>query len=1129
MVSLTAVDVFVKLRTLTSVLFAIFALMHGLGFLAYGRVPTECLLLTPAVDFRTPGRQQHTFGPPALPARRWDSRHAASVVDQLKTDRLGFIEHPCGAWTWSFSQQPLPGPVGLLSGGAVDVAGIVGVPFVRLRVALPEDLFPGVVAESLGRRAGMDPGLLSAGFKAEQALKRDLARRSQHLRSERRASQAAEQRKRLLFRGALRRTASLVLGVGEGGAEGRKSPKEAARWQGRRRSDLDSTEPGWRKSEGAAQEQQAEALAGRPPTRGELLLQEAAAAGAAAARSAGAATGAATLPQQAAAPVVAPLGPPRSPLRVVVARTGSGPGRGAARSSMPALLATQDAPAAQDASPLPSPASEMPQRVAFPHQSPPGTPGHASPPRSPMLIRARSPLLPSSRLGSRRPPSPSADSGGGGADAFSSASKLLWSDLAIAADDGGGHGAAALSPPGSRQRPRSMGGVGSAEGRPRRLRRSPPSPTSAAGEFKICPGKNGLHVLSPPKEEEAEPCSPVGLRPSAAGERDDTAQGRLGRGPPRMRREDSAAARKKKGPAKSAAAGPVSEAMEGAARILPEPGAPAGSAAAWAPTPQQRRPTPPPSPCLLTDNAMDVVHAFQFDDGASNAAALRLRQAVGIRHGSPLLTGGPRRGAWGADAAAAAEPRQSSSTTPSLLLSPRMPPALPASASVRRSRHNSLRAEDFFSAAERAGGEAPAARVVGGASSSSIGSDDSDFASSSASDGEAEQPQPKAQPPQPPQEHGQEGPPQDERRPPSEGAPAAQELCGPAPQKRPGRLLPAGSGGLGQAAAALTRSLSEVDSQPSSKGVPPRGASLFSLRADLGTEQANSGRGGGDAPGGSPPRLGSAGGPFAPLSPPPPAVGAGGPSRRAGGAAFRRKSAPGDLPLEDDEAPDSPAAAGAASGEPQVDPADTAFGSPKSPRRRRSSVVSQRRRAHQQRRGRTSSVGSPAADGGPGAAGGVAGQEGGAATVDSFRLGSPRLSVAGTDGAATDTPLSPSSSTLTSPGRRSSAFYFRCVPVRSGAPAESRCLLALLTSKLALLLLTALFPPAAMPTPTWRTGRWRRSKTSSRHKSSPAAPSASPFSAPPASWTRPPSSTARWPPRGSCGGSGQSASTLRSW
>lgn len=117
MLNISAADIFVKLRMLTGIILGLFGLM----LLSAG-------LLYP-VDMSV--RKQ--------------------MLANLKKRDYGFRSFG-GAWTWSLYQQPLSDAVDRATGTAVNVAGIVGVPFVRLRAAIPEELMRGSVALALGRQ-----------------------------------------------------------------------------------------------------------------------------------------------------------------------------------------------------------------------------------------------------------------------------------------------------------------------------------------------------------------------------------------------------------------------------------------------------------------------------------------------------------------------------------------------------------------------------------------------------------------------------------------------------------------------------------------------------------------------------------------------------------------------------------------------------------------------------------------------------------------------------------------------------------------------------------------------------------------------------------------------------------------
>lgn len=57
---------------------------------------------------------------------------------------LGFKEEsPGGAWTWHFEQPLLRDPIGHLDGPAVRFAAALGIPYIRLALAVPSELIPG--------------------------------------------------------------------------------------------------------------------------------------------------------------------------------------------------------------------------------------------------------------------------------------------------------------------------------------------------------------------------------------------------------------------------------------------------------------------------------------------------------------------------------------------------------------------------------------------------------------------------------------------------------------------------------------------------------------------------------------------------------------------------------------------------------------------------------------------------------------------------------------------------------------------------------------------------------------------------------------------------------------------------
>ena len=84
-----------------------------------------------------------------------DMAERRKLLRLLRDPKMGFLERGDGVWTWTFEQNELRNVVEAPSGSAVLIAGIMGLPFIRLRAALPDELLAGSVAQSLGRRDGL--------------------------------------------------------------------------------------------------------------------------------------------------------------------------------------------------------------------------------------------------------------------------------------------------------------------------------------------------------------------------------------------------------------------------------------------------------------------------------------------------------------------------------------------------------------------------------------------------------------------------------------------------------------------------------------------------------------------------------------------------------------------------------------------------------------------------------------------------------------------------------------------------------------------------------------------------------------------------------------------------------------
>jgi len=84
-----------------------------------------------------------------------DVRERKSTLALLQQSEMGFEEHEDGAWTWTCEQREMRRAVEPPGGSAFHLATVFGIPFVRLRAALPEAMFAGSVGRALGRKAGL--------------------------------------------------------------------------------------------------------------------------------------------------------------------------------------------------------------------------------------------------------------------------------------------------------------------------------------------------------------------------------------------------------------------------------------------------------------------------------------------------------------------------------------------------------------------------------------------------------------------------------------------------------------------------------------------------------------------------------------------------------------------------------------------------------------------------------------------------------------------------------------------------------------------------------------------------------------------------------------------------------------
>ncbi len=84
-----------------------------------------------------------------------DVHEKAYLMRVLMQPDCGFRRGPGGVWLWRLTQEPMTEDVGPPKGTIVRLSAVFGIPFARLRYALPEALLPGTMADALGRRCGV--------------------------------------------------------------------------------------------------------------------------------------------------------------------------------------------------------------------------------------------------------------------------------------------------------------------------------------------------------------------------------------------------------------------------------------------------------------------------------------------------------------------------------------------------------------------------------------------------------------------------------------------------------------------------------------------------------------------------------------------------------------------------------------------------------------------------------------------------------------------------------------------------------------------------------------------------------------------------------------------------------------
>ncbi len=99
-----------------------------------------------------------------------DRRERVHVLARLCNPKSGYRMAEDRAWLWRFGLDELTDELAAPKGPAVELAAVFGMPFARLRAALPDEFFSARLSSALGRRHGFS----AAGMHAATEWHRDL-------------------------------------------------------------------------------------------------------------------------------------------------------------------------------------------------------------------------------------------------------------------------------------------------------------------------------------------------------------------------------------------------------------------------------------------------------------------------------------------------------------------------------------------------------------------------------------------------------------------------------------------------------------------------------------------------------------------------------------------------------------------------------------------------------------------------------------------------------------------------------------------------------------------------------------------------------------------------------------------
>ena len=131
--------------TKLKLLFEVVVIMFGIS--AFSRLLPYTLTLT------LPPITSVNFG--AAVGGAMDRRERQMYLEKLRQPHMGYRVAEDGAWVWSFSVDPMHDIIDAPTGPAVEICELLGIPFARLRFALPDELVSWDMPTALGRTYGM--------------------------------------------------------------------------------------------------------------------------------------------------------------------------------------------------------------------------------------------------------------------------------------------------------------------------------------------------------------------------------------------------------------------------------------------------------------------------------------------------------------------------------------------------------------------------------------------------------------------------------------------------------------------------------------------------------------------------------------------------------------------------------------------------------------------------------------------------------------------------------------------------------------------------------------------------------------------------------------------------------------